>query len=99
MELDDCAFPLLHDTILTSKPEKAFDGASWVLLVVPCAQTGHGAERPPEHQRRHLRTTRQGDRILGASDVRILVVGNPCNTNCLIAARTPPRSCPSAGLP
>ena len=33
MELDDCAFPLLHDTVLTSKPEKAFDGATWVLLV------------------------------------------------------------------
>src|SRR5258708_13276270 len=33
MELDDCAFPLLHDTILTSKAEKAFGGASWVLLV------------------------------------------------------------------
>src|SRR5260370_16843761 len=35
MELDDGAFPLLHDTILTSKAEKAFDGASWVLLAGP----------------------------------------------------------------
>ena len=91
MELDDCAFPLLHDTILTSKPEKAFDGASWVLLVgaVPRKQ---GMERSDLLNVNAGIFGPQGKAIAAsaATDVRILVVGNPCNTNCLIARSNAP---------
>ncbi len=95
MELDDCAFPLLHDTVLTSKPEKAFDGASWVLLV-------GAVPRKAGMERRDLLNVNagifgpQGKAIAAsaASDVRILVVGNPCNTNCLIARSNAPEIVP-----
>src|SRR3989475_8721077 len=91
MELDDCAFPLLHDTILTSKPEKAFEGASWVLLVgaVPRKQ---GMERSDLLNVNAGIFGPQGKAIAAsaATDVRILVVGNPCNTNCLIARSNAP---------
>src|SRR6267378_3732382 len=91
MELDDCAFPLLHDIILTSKAEKAFDGASWCLLVgaVPRKQ---GMERSDLLNVNAGIFGPQGKAIAAsaASDVRILVVGNPCNTNCLIARSNAP---------
>jgi malate dehydrogenase len=91
MELDDCAFPLLHDTILTSKPEKAFDGASWALLVgaVPRKQ---GMERSDLLNVNAGIFGPQGKALAAsaATDVRILVVGNPCNTNCLIARSNAP---------
>src|ERR1700744_5123203 len=86
MELDACAFPLLHDIVPTSDMNKAFGGTSWALLV--------GAmPRKQGMERRDLLTANggifkpQGRAIAAkaASDVRILVVGNPCNTNCLIA--------------
>ncbi|TME55565.1 MAG: malate dehydrogenase [Chloroflexi bacterium] len=84
MELDDCAFPLLHDIVLTSKAEKAFDGASWCLLVGDLLNVNAGIFGP------------QGKAIAAsaASDVRILVVGNPCNTNCLIARSNAPEVAP-----
>jgi malate dehydrogenase len=95
MELDDCAFPLLHDTILTSKPEKAFDGAAWVLLVgaVPRKQ---GMERSDLLNVNAGIFGPQGKAIAAsaATDVRILVVGNPCNTNCLIARSNAPEILP-----
>src|SRR5712691_11440373 len=95
MELDDCAFPLLHDTLLTSKPEKAFDGASWVLLV-------GAVPRKAGMERSNLLNVNagifgpQGKAIAASagSDVRILVVGNPCNTNCLIARSNAPEIVP-----
>jgi malate dehydrogenase len=80
MELEDCAFPLLADVELTADPAVAFDGASWALLV--------GAfPRQKDMTRADLIFGPQGRAIAGhaAADVRILVVGNPCNTNCLIA--------------
>ncbi len=86
MELDDCAFPLLADVETTTEPKVAFDGVSWVLMV--------GAfPRKEGMERKDLISTNagifgpQGQAIAqaAASDVRILVVGNPCNTNCLIA--------------
>src|SRR5713101_8091042 len=85
MELDDCAFPLLHDTLLTSKPEKAFDGASWVLLVGAVPRKA-GMERCDLLNANAGIFGPQGKAIAAsaAGDVRILVVGNPCNTNCLI---------------
>ncbi len=91
MELDDCAFPLLRDMVLTSNPEEGFDNASWALLV--------GAmPRKAGMERGDLLTINggifgpQGQAIAkgAASDVRILVVGNPCNTNCLIARANAP---------
>jgi malate dehydrogenase len=86
MELDDCAFPLLADVVATSDARKAFEGVSWALLV--------GAfPRKEGMERRDLLETNgkifkpQGQALAAgaAKDVRILVVGNPCNTNCLIA--------------
>jgi malate dehydrogenase len=95
MELDDCAFPLLHDTVLTSKPEKAFDGASWALLVgaVPRKQ---GMERSDLLNVNAGIFGPQGKALAAsaATDVRILVVGNPCNTNCLIARSNAPEIVP-----
>jgi len=91
MELDDCAFPLLHDTLLTSKPEKAFGGASWVLLVGAVPRKA-GMERSDLLNVNAGIFGPQGKAIAAsaAGDVRILVVGNPCNTNCLIARSNAP---------
>ncbi len=91
MELDDCAFPLLHDVVMTSKTEEAFDGTSWALLVgsVPRKQ---GMERGDLLSINGGIFGPQGKAIAtrAASDVRILVVGNPCNTNCYIARSNAP---------
>jgi malate dehydrogenase len=86
MELDDCAFPLLSDIAVTSDLKKAFDGTSWALLV-------GSVPRKAGMERRDLLNINggifrpQGRAVAdhAASDVRVLVVGNPCNTNCLIA--------------
>ena len=86
MELDDCAFPLLAGIEPTSDMKTAFDGTSWALLV-------GSIPRKAGMERNDLLTVNggifgpQGEAIAahGASDVRVLVVGNPCNTNCLIA--------------
>jgi malate dehydrogenase len=86
MELDDCAFPLLAGVEATSDAKTAFDGTSWALLV-------GSIPRKAGMERNDLLTVNggifgpQGEAIAAhaASDVRILVVGNPCNTNCLIA--------------
>src|SRR2546427_6937386 len=86
MELDDCAFPLLHDMELTSKADEAFDGVSWALLVGSVPRKA-GMERGDLLSVNGGIFGPQGKAIndKSASDVRILVVGNPCNTNCLIA--------------
>jgi malate dehydrogenase len=95
MELDDCAFPVLHDTVLTSKPEKAFDGATWVLLVGALPRKA-GMERSDLLNANAGIFGPHGKAIAAsaASDVRILVVGNPCNTNCLIARSNAPDIAP-----
>ena len=88
MELYDCAFPLLADVEPTSDLKNAFDGTSWALLV-------GSVPRKAGMERRDLLTINggifkpQGEAIEAhaAADVRVLVVGNPCNTNCLIARR------------
>ncbi|MDQ6919530.1 MAG: malate dehydrogenase [Candidatus Dormibacteraeota bacterium] len=91
MELDDCAFPLLADVVTTSNTEEAFDGTSWALLVgsVPRKQ---GMERGDLLSVNGGIFGPQGKAIAAraAEDVRILVVGNPCNTNCLIARSNAP---------
>jgi malate dehydrogenase len=91
MELDDCAYPLLTDIILTSNTEKAFDGASWALLVGSVPRKA-GMERGDLLSINGGIFAPQGKAVQAkaASNVRILVVGNPCNTNCLIARSNAP---------
>jgi malate dehydrogenase len=91
MELDDCAFPLLSDIILTSNTAKAFDGTSWALLVGSVPRKA-GMERGDLLSINGGIFAPQGKAIQdkAASNVRILVVGNPCNTNCLIARSNAP---------
>jgi malate dehydrogenase len=86
MELDDCAFPLLAGIEPTSDLKTAFDGTSWALLV-------GSIPRKAGMERNDLLTINgsifgpQGEAVAAhaSADVRVLVVGNPCNTNCLIA--------------
>lgn len=86
MELNDCAFPLLKNITPTADLDEGFRGANWALLVgsVPRKQ---GMERKDLLGINGKIFTGQGKAIEknAAPDVRILVVGNPCNTNCLIA--------------
>jgi malate dehydrogenase len=91
MELDDCAFPLLAGMELTSNTEKAFDGASWALLVGSVPRKA-GMERGDLLAVNGGIFGPQGKAIAAkaAKDVRILVVGNPCNTNCYIARLNAP---------
>ena len=91
MELDDCAFPLLAGMVLTSKAEEAFDGADWALLV-GAAPRKQGMERSDLLSVNGGIFAPQGKAIAkkAASGVRILVVGNPCNTNAYIARMNAP---------
>src|ERR1700728_2472155 len=91
MELDDCAFPLLADIVATSDAKTAFDGVSWALLVGSVPRKA-GMERGDLLSINGGIFKPQGRAIAehAASDVRILVVGNPCNTNCLIARSNAP---------
>src|SRR5438309_4200129 len=86
MELDDCAFPLLEGMLPTANLDEGFRGVNWALLVgsVPRKQ---GMERKDLLGINGKIFTGQGNAIAknAASDVRTLVVGNPCNTNALIA--------------
>ena len=87
MELEDCAFPLLDGIVCTSDAEEAFSGANWALLVgaVPRRE---GMERKDLLSINGGIFTGQGEAIAHAADddCRVLVVGNPCNTNALIGA-------------
>ncbi|MFN0067042.1 MAG: malate dehydrogenase [Limisphaerales bacterium] len=91
MELDDCAFPLLKGVVPTADLNEGFKGVHWALLVgsVPRKQ---GMERKDLLGINGKIFTGQGRAIQAnaAADVRILVVGNPCNTNCLIAMSNAP---------
>jgi len=86
MELQDCAFPLLQDVVATADLDEGFDGANWALLVGSVPRKA-GMERKDLLQINGDIFTGQGRAIASraASDCRVLVVGNPCNTNCLIA--------------
>ena len=86
MELDDCAFPLLHDVIPTADLDEGFRGVNWALLVGSVPRKA-GMERKDLLSINGKIFTGQGQAIAknAAEDVRVLVVGNPCNTNCLIA--------------
>jgi malate dehydrogenase len=86
MELDDCAFPLLAGVDIFDDPRQAFDGCN-VGLLVGARPRGPGMERSDLLEANGGIFKPQGEAIAAgaASDVRVLVVGNPANTNCLIA--------------
>ena len=86
MELDDCAFPLLAGIEATSDLSHAFTDTNWALLVGSVPRKA-GMERGDLLSINGGIFKPQGEAIAAnaSSDVRVLVVGNPCNTNCLIA--------------
>ncbi len=87
MELQDCAFPLLDNVIVTSNPDEAFAGSNLCLLV-GSKPRGPGMERSDLLRDNGKIFVGQGKSIdsNAADDCRVVVVGNPCNTNCMIAA-------------
>jgi malate dehydrogenase len=86
MELSDCSFPTLQEVIVTDDAQKAFDGCNWALLVGAFPRK-QGMERKDLLGMNGKIFVGQGQALAAkaAKDVRILVVGNPCNTNCLTA--------------
>ncbi len=91
MELNDCAFPLLNNIVISDDPMVAFDGVNWALLV-GAKPRGKGMERGDLIKENGPIFTGQGKAIndRAADDVRVVVVGNPANTNCLIAMQNAP---------
>lgn len=91
MELDDCAFPLIADIIATDDPDVAFKDASYALLV-GSRPRGPGMERKDLLEANGAIFSVQGKSLNdhAAKNVKVLVVGNPANTNCLIAQRNAP---------
>jgi malate dehydrogenase len=87
MELDDCAFPLLKGAVLTDDPRVGFKDANWSLLV-GAKPRGPGMERADLLKDNGKIFTSQGKIIdeVAADNARVAVVGNPANTNCMIAA-------------
>src|SRR2546428_56471 len=86
MELDDCAFPLLQGLVPTANLDEGFRGVNWALLVGSFPRK-QGMERKDLLGINGKIFVGQGKALAAhaARDVRILVVGNPCNTNCLVA--------------
>jgi len=95
MELADCAFPLLHSMILTDDPKVGFRDANWCLLL-GAKPRGPGMERADLLKDNGKIFTGQGLIIdeVAADDARVAVVGNPANTNCMIAASKAKRLTP-----
>jgi len=91
MELEDCAFPLLRNINVSSDPNVAFKDINWAILV-GAAPRKAGMERADLLAKNGGIFTVQGKAINdnAADDVRVFVVGNPCNTNCLIAMNNAP---------
>ncbi|MEL7043767.1 MAG: malate dehydrogenase [Pseudomonadota bacterium] len=91
MELDDCAFPLLADIVCTDQPEVAFKDTDYALLV-GARPRGPGMERKDLLEANAAIFSVQGAAINSSAsrDVKVLVVGNPANTNALITQRNAP---------
>ena len=91
MELKDCAFPLLADVVATDDPEVAFDGTDYALLV-GARPRGPGMERKDLLEANAAIFSVQGKALnaKASRDVKVLVVGNPANTNALIARENAP---------
>jgi malate dehydrogenase len=92
MELEDMASPLLTDVVVSDDRAVAFRHADWVLLV-GSKPRGPGMERKDLIRENGPIFVADGEAIsaVASPDVRVVVVGNPCNTNCLIAMRNSPR--------
>jgi malate dehydrogenase len=92
MELRDCAFPLLHDVVATDQPQEAFAGVD-VAMLVGARPRGPGMERKDLLSANAQIFSVQGKAINDHADraVRVLVVGNPANTNALIAMSNAPK--------
>lgn len=92
MELQDCAFPLLHTIEVTSDPYQAFKDVDLALLI-GSKPRGPGMERGELLQENGKIFVEQGRALneVAKADVKVFVVGNPCNTNCLIAMSQAPR--------
>jgi malate dehydrogenase len=92
MELEDCAFPLLKEIKIASDPVKVFEGVNYALLV-GAKPRGPGMERKDLLGSNGAIFIEQGKalNVSAASDVLVFVVGNPCNTNCLIAMHNAPK--------
>ena len=92
MELDDCAFPLLEEVVIGSNPQEVFKGVHWALLI-GAKPRGPGMERSDLLFENGKIFVEQGRALNEAADrnVKVLVVGNPCNTNALIAMNNAPR--------
>jgi malate dehydrogenase len=91
MELDDCAFPLLQDIVCTDEPEVAFKDTDYALLV-GARPRGPGMERKDLLEANAAIFSVQGKAIdaVASRDIKVLVVGNPANTNSLICQRNAP---------
>ena len=91
MELEDCAFPLVQGIVATDDPNTAFAGVNFALLV-GSRPRGPGMERKDLLEANAQIFSVQGKALNdhAASSVKVLVVGNPANTNCLIAQRNAP---------
>jgi malate dehydrogenase len=91
MELDDCAFPLLSGVDISADPNQAFDGANVALLIGARPRT-KGMERSDLLEANGGIFKPQGKALNdhAASDIKVLIVGNPANTNCLIAKSNAP---------
>ena len=91
MELHDCAFPLVRDVVATDDPDVAFKDAD-IALLVGSRPRGPGMERSELLSANAAIFSVQGKALAqhAAREVKVLVVGNPANTNCLIAARNAP---------
>ena len=91
MELEDCAFPLLKEIIIGCDPFEVFKGAHYALLI-GAKPRGPGMERKDLLLENGKIFINQGKALSDVADknVKVLVVGNPCNTNCLIAMKNAP---------
>src|SRR5436190_12585854 len=91
MELDDCAFPLLRQIDISDDPKQAFDGCN-IGLLIGAKPRSKGMERSDLLEANGGIFKPQGEAINegAADDVKVLVVGNPANTNCLIAMSNAP---------
>lgn len=92
MELQDCAFPLLHQLEVTSDPYQAFKNAD-VAILIGAKPRGPGMERGDLLQENGKIFVEQGRALneVAHQGVKVFVIGNPCNTNCLIAMSHAPR--------
>lgn len=90
MEIEDGAFPLVEKIVVTDKAEVAFDGINWALMV-GAKPRGKGMERKDLIRDNGPIFVGQGKALAkAADDVRVFVVGNPANTNCLICMKNAP---------